>query len=219
MSLVIATAIYVAFSTVILAATLCIICDQHDNPFMRGERAASWLRCLGLVFVVTLIGLVPTLFGSLLAVVTWFAGIMFLFGLGFCRTLVITCCNAALGFVMFYAVEQMLLSPSLLALPVIAAVGLVGWCVWRRILRAPSPPSCPVCGSELPGHADLLSSCPDCGADLDLVHREIAWRSSVSRPLAGSEPERRPRPVDRSSGGRYRPRPRQAAGVGPRISR
>jgi hypothetical protein len=217
MTFVIAFAIYLAVSTVTLAATLCIVCDRHDNPFMRGERAASWLRCLGLVFVVTLIGLVPTLFGELLAVVCWFGGIMFLFGLGFCRTLVITGCNVALGFVTFYAVERMLLSPSAITVPVIILVGLAGWCTWRRIQRSEPPPSCPVCGADLPGHADLLSSCPDCGADLDLVHRDIAWRTSVRRTMLNHEHERRERPFDRSSAGPHRPRQRPAVGAGPRV--
>jgi hypothetical protein len=216
MSVVIAFMVYVALSTGVLAATLYAVCDEHDNPFMRGERAASWLRCLGLVAVVALIGLVPTWLGALVGLVCWFGGIMFLFGLGFVRTLVVVVCNAVLGLVTSCAVEWLLLGPWLAAGPVIAVVGLVGWWAWRRAHGPQAPANCPECGAELPGHADLLSCCPDCGADLDLVRREIAWRSTVRRPMPNHEHEQHEQPRGRSPGRPHRPRQRRAAGVGPR---
>jgi hypothetical protein len=136
MSYVFAFAIDLALSTTVLAATLYLVCEGPDSPFVRGERAASWLRCLGLVLVVGLIGLVPAPYGSLLGAICGFGGIMYLFGLGFWRTVLVAWGDVALGAFAFHAIEHLPLTPWLPVVPLAAAVGLAGWWAWRRARAA-----------------------------------------------------------------------------------
>ena len=151
-------------STIILAGTLSILSDHDDNPFARDEHIASWIRCLGLVVLVKLIVLVPLPFTELVAVLLWFAGIMYLFARSFWQVILIIVSNAVLGIVVISVLNALLPTPWLLPLPLVVVASLIGWFTYRRRSSA-TWPTCPSCGYSLRGHVGR-SRCPECGTPI-----------------------------------------------------
>jgi hypothetical protein len=191
-------------STGIFAATLYIICDEHDNPFVRGESRASWIKCFGLVVLVGLILLVPSLYGPLLAAALWLIGIMFLFGRTLWQALFVIASNATLGWLAIYVLEYLFEEPWLLPIPFTIIAGLAAWYIYRRRRRPEAEPSCPVCGYCLRGLTARSSCCPECGTAIRLS------QILASEPIA---PAARPPVAERgvislSGSGWRRPHPR-----------
>jgi hypothetical protein len=95
-------------STAILGATLHILSGESDNPFQVDGRAATWAKCLGLVVIVNLLSLIPNVGGAVLTLGAWFGGIMLLFGRTLGHTVLLTCCNSALAFFVWWLLAKVM---------------------------------------------------------------------------------------------------------------
>src|SRR5438132_8603154 len=89
---VIAYSIAVVVKTAILAASLFLVEDRQASSFKELGVLATLARCVGIVLVTTLVGLIPFV-GFFIALIVWFLGIMFLFQKTFLQTLLLGVVN------------------------------------------------------------------------------------------------------------------------------
>ena len=81
----------ILISTAIFVVSLFLLEDIKASSFKEFGAGPTLGRCVGIVIVVSLVGLIP--YGWLLATVVWFVGIMFLFQKTFVQTLILTVLN------------------------------------------------------------------------------------------------------------------------------
>lgn len=99
MELLIYVVVYViaiALGTAILVGSLFLVEDIRASSFKEFGALGTLARCVGIVVVTTLLGLLP--FGALLALVVWFIGIMALFQKPIGQTLILFVVNVVFWF-------------------------------------------------------------------------------------------------------------------------
>src|SRR5262249_55286757 len=77
----------IAISTAVFGASLFLVEDIKASSFATDGQAVTWGKCAGIVLVMTVLGFIP--FGTLLALVVFFVGVMVLFHKTFFQALLL----------------------------------------------------------------------------------------------------------------------------------
>jgi hypothetical protein len=98
----------IAITTVVFGASLFLVEDIKESSFRTDGQAVTWGKCVGLVIVMTVLGLLP--FGTLLALVAFFVGVMVLFQKTFLQALLLLVINGVFSLGVGWALERVLAS-------------------------------------------------------------------------------------------------------------
>jgi hypothetical protein len=94
MGILLTVAVYVAaiaISTAVFGASLFLVEDLKESSFRTEGAKVTWGKCAGIVVAMTLIGLLP--FGTWLALIVFFVGVMALFQKTFLQALLLLIIN------------------------------------------------------------------------------------------------------------------------------
>jgi len=98
--------IAIAVSTAVFGASLFLVEDIKESSFRTGGQMATWGKCAAIVVAMTLIGLLP--FGTLLALVAFFLGVMLLFQKTFLQALLLLIINGLFSIGVWWLLDKVL---------------------------------------------------------------------------------------------------------------
>ncbi|HJZ90451.1 MAG TPA: hypothetical protein VKE40_06230 [Gemmataceae bacterium] len=96
----------IAVSTVVLGASRFLVEDIKEGSFRTDGAAVTWGKCAGLVVVMTVLGVLP--FGTMLALIAFFVGVMVLFEKTFLQALLLLVINGLFSLAVVWVIGRVL---------------------------------------------------------------------------------------------------------------